>query len=177
MHSEVKRYRVGLFVRFDNAVMRRLLRSGVRIGTFAVLTVRGRKTGRPVSVPLVVFPYDGQRHLVASYGIVNWVRNLRAAGGRAELRRGRNVENVVAQELSPDEAGPVLSASLRAGPPGIPRPIVRLFRRYSVLPYLEVDMESSAEEFVRAARNHPVFSLDPPMNWLVIGCRNEESAL
>ena len=22
-----------------------------------------------------------------------------------------------------------------------------------------------------------VFSLDPPMNWLVIGCRNEESAL
>jgi hypothetical protein len=154
-----KPYRVGLFVRANNAVMRSLISAGVRIGTFAVLTVPGRRTGRPVSVPLVVFPYAGHDHLVASYGVVNWVRNLRAANGRADLRRGHATEKITAVELTAEQAGPILRFSLRAGPPGIPRPIVRIFRRYFVLPYLDVDMHSSDDDFVRAARNHPVFRL------------------
>ena len=154
-----KQYRVGLFVRSNNAVMRTLIRAGVRIGTFAVLTVRGRKTGRPVDVPLVVFPHDGDRYLVASYGVVNWVRNLRAASGMAELRRGNAIEKIRAVELPAEEAGPILKSSLHAGPPGIPRPIVRMFRRYSVLPYLDVDLYSSDDDFVRASRHHPVFEV------------------
>jgi deazaflavin-dependent oxidoreductase (nitroreductase family) len=156
-----RQYRVGVFVRANNAVMRSLIDIGVRIGTFAVLTVRGRKTGRPVNVPLVVFPHGDNRYLVASYGVVNWVRNLRAAHGRAELRRGGATETITAIELPADEAGPVLRASLRSGPPGVPRPIVWLFRRYFVLPYLEVDMDSTEADFVTAARNHPVFRVQP----------------
>ena len=152
-----KPYRVGVFVRSNNAVMRSLIRAGVRIGTFAVLTVPGRRTGRPVHVPLVVFPYGGNRHLVASYGVVNWVRNLRAADGRAELRRGRATEKITAIELSAEQAGPILRFSLQTGPPGIPRLIVRMFRRFFVLPYLDVDMNSSDDDFARSARNHPVF--------------------
>jgi len=152
-----KPYRVGVFVRSNNAVMRSLIRAGVRIGTFAVLTVPGRRTGRPVHVPLVVFPYSGNRHLVASYGVVNWVRNLRAADGRAELRRGRATEKITAIELSAEQAGPILRFSLQTGPPGIPRLIVRMFRRFFVLPYLDVDMNSSDDDFARSARNHPVF--------------------
>ena len=152
-----KPYRVGVFVRSNNAVMRSLIRAGVRIGTFAVLTVPGRRTGRPVHVPLVVFPYSGNRHLVASYGVVNWVRNLRAADGRAELRRGRATEKITAIELSAEQAGPILRFSLQTGPPGIPRLIVRVFRRFFVLPYLDVDMNSSDDDFARSARNHPVF--------------------
>ena len=150
-------YRVGVFVRSNNAVMRSLIRAGVRIGTFAVLTVPGRRTGRPVHVPLVVFPYSGNRHLVASYGVVNWVRNLRAADGRAELRRGRATEKITAIELSAEQAGPILRFSLQTGPPGVPRLIVRMFRRFFVLPYLDVDMNSSDDDFARSARNHPVF--------------------
>jgi deazaflavin-dependent oxidoreductase (nitroreductase family) len=156
-----KQYRVGVFVRANNAVMRSLIGVGVRIGTFAVLTVRGRKTGRPVNVPLVVFPHGDNRYLVASYGVVNWVRNLRAAHGQAELRRGGATETITAIELPAEEAGPVLRASLRSGPPGVPRPIVWVFRRYFVLPYLEVDMDSTEADFVRAARNHPVFRVQP----------------
>jgi deazaflavin-dependent oxidoreductase (nitroreductase family) len=152
-----KPYRVNLFVRSNNAVMRSLIRAGVRIGTFAVLTVPGRKTGRPVTVPLVVFPYCGNAYLVASYGVVNWVRNLRAAGGRAVLRRGRTSEKIAAVELPAEQAGPILRYSLQTGPPGIPLLIVRIFRRFFVLPYLDVDMDSSDDDFVRAARNHPVF--------------------
>ena len=150
-------YRVGVFVRSNNAVMRSLIRAGVRIGTFAVLTVPGRRTGRPVHVPLVVFPYSGNRHLVASYGVVNWVRNLRAADGRAELRRGRATDKITAIELSAEQAGPILRFSLQTGPPGVPRLIVRMFRRFFVLPYLDVDMNSSDDDFARSARNHPVF--------------------
>jgi deazaflavin-dependent oxidoreductase (nitroreductase family) len=152
-----KPYRVGVFVRSNNAVMRSLIGAGVRIGTFAVLTVPGRRTGRPVHVPLVVFPNGGNRYLVASYGVVNWVRNLRAADGRAELRRGRATEKITAIELSAEQAGPILRFSLQTGPPGIPRFIVRMFRRLFVLPYLDVDMNSSDDDFARSARNHPVF--------------------
>ena len=156
-----KPYRVGLFVRFNNAVMRSLIGAGIRIGTFAVLTVPGRKTGRPVNVPLVVFPHAGDRYFVAPYGVVNWVRNLRAADGRAELRRGRTTEKITAIELPPEQAGPILRSSLQTGPPGIPRPILRLFRRYSVLPYLDVDMNSPDDDFVRSAVRHPVFRAQP----------------
>ncbi|HEY6647018.1 MAG TPA: nitroreductase/quinone reductase family protein [Mycobacterium sp.] len=156
-----KPYRVGLFVRANNAVMRSLIRAGVRIGTFAVLTVAGRRTGRPVHVPLVVFSDGGNRYLVASYGIVNWVRNLRAADGRAELRRGHSTEKITTVELPPEQAGPILRISLQNGPPGIPRPIVRIFRRFFVLPYLDVDLNSSVDDFVRSAVNHPVFRVQP----------------
>ena len=156
-----KEYRVGVYVRSNNAVIRSLITPGVKIGTSAVLTVPGRKNGRPVDVPLVVFPHDTGRYLIASYGIVNWVRNLRAAGGHAELRRGRDTEKITAIELSDDEAGPILRVSLLAGPPGIPRPMVRIFRRFFVLPYLDVDMNSSDEDFVRTAPHHPVFRVEP----------------
>ena len=108
-------------------------------------------------VPLVVFPFAGNDYLVASYGVVNWVRNVRAADGRAELRRGHLSENITAVELAAEQAGPVLRFSLNTGPPGIPRLIVRIFRRYFVLPYLDVDMDSSDDDFVRSARTHPVF--------------------
>lgn len=156
-----KPYRVNLFVRANNAVMRSLIRVGIRIGTFAVLTLPGRKTGRAVHVPIVVFPDGENRYLVASYGVVNWVRNLRAADGRAQLRRGREAEMITATELPPEQAGPILRYSLRSGPPGIPQPIVRVFRRFFVLPYLDVGMDSSDDEFVRAARHHPVFRVQP----------------
>jgi len=156
-----KPYRVNLFVRFNNAVMRSLIRAGLRIGTFAVLTVPGRKTGRPLNVPLVVFTHGDNRYLVASYGVVNWVRNLRAADGRANLQSGHATEKISAIELPAEQAGPILRFTLQTGPPGIPRLIVRIFRRFLVLPYLDVDMDSSDDDFVRAARNHPVFRLQP----------------
>jgi hypothetical protein len=156
-----KPYRVGLFVRFNNAVMRSLIRAGVRIGTFAVLAVPGRNTGRPVHIPLVVFANGDDHYLVATYGIVNWVHNLRAADGRAELRCGRATETVTAIELPAERAAPILRYSLLNGPPGIPRVIVSVFRRFFVLPYLDVDMNSSDDDFVQSARNHPVFRLQP----------------
>ena len=158
--APAKQYRVGAFVKFNNAVMRLMIRAGIRFGTFAVLTVPGRKSGRPIDTPLVVFPHDGGRYLVATYGKVNWVRNIRANDGRATLAsQGRREDIVVATELPPEQAAPILQASLRNGPPGIPRPIVRAYRRFLVLPYLDVDTTSSLEDFEHSALGHPVFAV------------------
>jgi hypothetical protein len=80
---------------------------------------------------------------------------------RAELRRGRTTEKITTAELPPEQTGPILRISLQSGPPGIPRPIVRIFRRFFVLPYLDVDLNSPVDDFVRSAVNHPVFRVQP----------------
>jgi len=156
-----KQFRVGAFDRFNNAVMRLLLRVGVRFGTFAIMTVRGRKSGRPIATPLVVFEKDEKRYLVAPYGVVNWVRNVRAAAGEITLTHGRHTEEVTAVELSPAEAAPVFRHTLQTGPPRIPRLMFKAYRRFQVLPYLDVDMTSSLEEFERAVQTHPIFAVLP----------------
>lgn len=56
---------------------------GVRPEYLVALEVPGRRSGRIVSVPLVVAAVDGERYLVCMLGEeANWVRNVRAAGAR-----------------------------------------------------------------------------------------------
>src|SRR5450631_2180862 len=63
--------------------------AGVAPNLLVTLEVTGRKSGRIVSLPLVIVSVDGQRYLVSMLGDdVQWVRNVRAAGGRAVLRSG-----------------------------------------------------------------------------------------
>jgi deazaflavin-dependent oxidoreductase (nitroreductase family) len=152
-----RRYRVRTFVRVNNAVISSLLRLGVRAGDFALLTVRGRKSGKPITTPVAIFAQDGNRYLIAAYGMVNWVRNLRAAEGEATLTRGGRAETIHAIELPLKEAAVIFRDSLRSGPPGIPVPIIRVYRRFFVLPYLNVTANSSLDEFEREASTHPVF--------------------
>ncbi len=156
----VKQYRVNAFVRLNNAVISSLVRRGIKIGSFSLLTVRGRTSGKPIVTPLVIFVQDQQRYLIAAYGIVNWVRNLRAAGGEAALVCGRNTEKIRAIELEPAAAALVFRETLRSGPPGIPAvgiPFFHMYRSLFVLPYLGVTEHSSLEEFEREVLTHPVF--------------------
>lgn len=90
----------------------------------------------------MVFPHGDNDFLVATYGIVNWVGNIRAAHGRAQLVRRRQAETITAVVLAPEQAAPILRDSLHSGPRGIPRLIVRAYRRFLVLRYLDVDMNS-----------------------------------
>ena len=63
--------------------------SGVAPNYLVTLEVTGRKSGRTVSLPVVVAVVDGQRYLVSMLGEnVQWVHNVRATGGRAVLRSG-----------------------------------------------------------------------------------------
>ncbi len=152
-----KQYRVNAFVRINNAMTTSLLRLGIKMWSFSLLTVRGRKSGKPIVTPIAIFVQEGKRYLIASYGVVNWVRNLRAAGGEATLTQRRHSEKIRAIELSKDTAALVLRAALRSGPPGVPAVIFRVYRALLVLPYLDVTENSSLEEFEREVLTHPVF--------------------
>ena len=111
---------------------------------------------RPRSANIV---HEGKNYLIASYGLVNWVRNLRAAGEEAALTRIRHTEKIRAVELPPEEAAPIFWEALRSGPPGIPGVLIRGYRSFFVLPYLNVSMDSSLEEFESEVLTHPVFLL------------------
>ena len=73
------------FARWGNRLTIPLLRAGIKLvgaGHYPMylLTVRGRKSGKPRTVPIVLLEQHGKRYLAATYGSVNWVYNLRAAG-------------------------------------------------------------------------------------------------
>jgi len=142
-----------MFVRLGNILTTTLLRAGVKLVGFGkypmyLLTVRGRKSGLPRTTPIVIIQRNGKRYLASPYGIVDWVRNLRAAG-EAILTRGRRSEKFNARELPPKEAALVLREDVKDGNP---------FARY-----FQVTADSSLEEFERTAVRHPVFVLQSPL--------------
>src|SRR5437868_1072229 len=106
-----KTYHVNVATRMRDALLMTLLRAGVPMGTTSLLTVRGRTSGQPHTVPVIPVSQGGQRFLVAPYGVVQWVRNLRAAG-TATLTRGRRSEAISVTELPAQEAAPVLKQYL-----------------------------------------------------------------
>src|SRR5207245_4378944 len=85
-----------------NPIARRLLRVGVPLGPNALLTVRGRKTGQLRTTPVALVEVDDRRWIIGTFGDVNWVRNLRAAG-QATLTSNRRAQPVTAVELSTTE--------------------------------------------------------------------------
>jgi deazaflavin-dependent oxidoreductase (nitroreductase family) len=149
-----KTAQVPMFVRLGNILTLTLLRAGFKlvgpglvIGNYPMylLTVRGRKSGQPRTVALAIIERNGKRYVASPYGIVDWVRNLRAAG-EAILTRGRRSETVNARELPPKEAALVLREDIKGGNP---------FARY-----FGVTAESSLEDFERTTVSHPVFVLE-----------------
>ena len=71
-----------------------------------VLTVPGRKSGRPRSTPITPMHVDGTRYVVNGYPGADWVSNVRAAD-RVTLVQGRRTERVRMVELAPEEARPI----------------------------------------------------------------------
>ena len=81
-----------------------------------LLTVRGRKSGLPRTVPIAIWEHNGKRYVGSVFGIVDWVRNLRAAG-EAILTRGRRSESINVRELPQGEAARVLREDIKGGNP------------------------------------------------------------
>jgi len=109
------------------------------------LEVPGRRTGRPIQVPVVVADYEGERYLVSMLGAdANWVRNVRAAGGRAVLRRGRR-QAVLLVEVDAAERAPILRRYLALAP--------------GARPHVPVDRHAPVAEFARIAERYPVFRI------------------
>jgi deazaflavin-dependent oxidoreductase (nitroreductase family) len=73
------------------------------------LTVHGRRSGRPMRVPVIPVEHDGERYLVSTRGESEWVKNLRAAGGGQLTRRGRT-HGFAADEIPVEARPPVIEA-------------------------------------------------------------------
>ncbi|HEX6173039.1 MAG TPA: nitroreductase family deazaflavin-dependent oxidoreductase, partial [Candidatus Binatia bacterium] len=104
-------YRLGLWRRLVNRIIRALLRIRVSPPHTYLLTVGGRKSGQPYSTPVTLVEEAGERWLVAPYGEVSWVRNARAAK-QVTLSRGRRFDTVRIVELAAEDAAPVLKKYL-----------------------------------------------------------------
>jgi F420H(2)-dependent quinone reductase len=119
--------------------------AGIGPSRIAAVEVRGRRTGRRLSFPVVVADYEGERYLVAMLGReANWVRNVRAAGGRAVLRHGRR-ESVVLEEVDASVRGPILRRYLEVAPGG--------------RAHFPIDQRAPLEQFEQIAERYPVFRI------------------
>jgi deazaflavin-dependent oxidoreductase (nitroreductase family) len=137
-------YRLTLGRRLVNAAMRAALWLGVAPKRYALLTVRGRKSGRQFSTPVILLDRADGRWLVSPYGERAWVKNARAAG-QVTLSRGRRRATIPITEVGAEQAAPVLKDYLAR------TPITR--------PFFDVPPDASLAEFVREAPRHPVFRL------------------
>jgi deazaflavin-dependent oxidoreductase (nitroreductase family) len=93
-----------------NTVLMTLARTGLGMKDLTVLTVPGRRSGKPRSTPLSVLELDRQRYVLEGFPGADWARNVRAAGGHATVTTGKRREQVRLVELDAAEALPVLRA-------------------------------------------------------------------
>jgi deazaflavin-dependent oxidoreductase (nitroreductase family) len=142
------------FNRWRNLLITPLPHAGVKLvgpGRYPLylLTVRGRKSGQPRTIPIAQMEQQGKRYLAATYGIVDWVRNLRKAQ-EAILMRGRRAETVTARELSKREAALELQAKIKRTP----------LARYMAARFYGVTADTPLELCEQAMLTHPIFVLE-----------------
>jgi hypothetical protein len=130
------------YARFWNVAFR----LGLLPRRWVTLEVRGRRTGRVTRFPVGMSDVGGQWYLVSMLGEGNWVQNVRAAGGRANLRR-RKARPVRLVEIPVEERAPVIRRYVGRVPGG--------------RPHIPVDRHEPVGAFKPIASNYPVFRVEP----------------
>lgn len=106
------------------------------------LEVEGRRSHQTIRLPLVIADHNGQRYLVAMLGRnTQWLRNVRAADGRAVLVHGIR-EAVRLEEVYAGECGPIIRRYLQCAP--------------GARPHIPVGLRAADEAFDRIAPDFPV---------------------
>ncbi len=141
------------FVRAPNGLVRRLMRLGLPMGPNVPMTIRGRTSGLPRTVPVAVSEISGRRYVIGAYGDVQWVRNLRAAGVATIRRNGREV-SVAAAELDPVAARAFFAETIPGYIAHFPK-LGRAFLR-TLFRLVAPDLLSNPD---KAAATRPVFEL------------------
>jgi deazaflavin-dependent oxidoreductase (nitroreductase family) len=119
---------------------------GVAPNYLVTLEVRGRRSGRLIRLPLVMVAVEGERFLVSMLGAeVDWVRNVKAAGGNVTLRHGQR-EEVHLEEVAADQRAPVLKAYLKLAP--------------GARPHLPIHKDAPLSEFEQLSTQFPVFRVE-----------------
>ena len=111
----------------------------------ATLEVTGRTSGRTISLPIAIVVVEGQRYVVSMLGEnVQWVKNMRAAGGRAIIRSGSR-EEVRLEEVPVDQRAPILKGYLKRAP--------------GARAHVSVDMNAPLADFEKIAGAYPTFRI------------------
>ena len=80
------------------------------VGGAETLSIVGRQSGEPEKIPVIPVEYEGSRYIVSTRGESDWVRNLRAAGGKGQLGKGGSVEMFQATEVPVEQRPPIIEA-------------------------------------------------------------------
>ena len=135
--------RPGRLARLLNRGQAALHSAGIWPKRLATLEVAGRRSGRRISLPVVIADHDGERYLVAMLGEgAGWVANVRAAGGSAVLRHGRR-EEVRLEEIASADRAPILRRYLDVAA--------------GARAHFPVDRRAPLSEFEAIAPHYPVF--------------------
>jgi hypothetical protein len=134
--------RPGWSARITNRFAALSLAKGIGPSGAATIEVRGHKSGRIISFPVVVADYQGERYLVSMLGHnANWVRNLRA-DNHAVLVRGRREEVTLVEDQSGNRAA-ILRRYLELAP--------------GARPFFTIDRHAPLDDFERIVDQYPVF--------------------
>jgi deazaflavin-dependent oxidoreductase (nitroreductase family) len=136
--------------RAANHAVRVMSRIGLAMGPVCVLTMPGRRSGKPRSTPVSPLTVSGGRYVVAGRPDSDWASNVRAAG-RAQLSRGRRREDVTLTEVTDRK---LKEQVMRAYPREVPRG-APMFVQFGVASSTDPDA------FVAAASQVAVFEIRP----------------
>jgi len=129
-----------------NKAFARLASLGLTPKDTVTLEVRGRRSGRVRTNVVTWVEWEGERYLVSPRGESEWVRNVRAAGGEATIRRGRR-EGVRLEEVPAAERAPILKAYLGK-------------TAMATRQHFGIDPKAHLSVFEGIAARHPVFRVE-----------------
>jgi deazaflavin-dependent oxidoreductase (nitroreductase family) len=131
-----------------NRVVALTTRAGISVLGSRVLEVRGRKTGLARRTPVNLLSLDGRQYLVSPRGESEWVRNVRADGGKLDLLLGSKRQHYLCHEVPDADKVDVLRGYLRRW-----KAEVGVF-------FDGVGPDSTDDQIRGIAHKHPVFRLE-----------------
>lgn len=141
-----RNWRPTRFGRMWNGAYAWLAGLGLTPGLLVNLQVKSQSNDHLCSTILVGASYEGSRYVVSMLGENSeWVKNVRAAGGRAFIKRGR-LQPVVLKEVPVEDRAPILKAWSQVATSG--------------RQHLPVSHEAPVAAFAAIAPNYPVFRID-----------------
>ncbi|MEU8662702.1 nitroreductase/quinone reductase family protein [Actinoplanes philippinensis] len=120
--------------------------AGLTPRRWITLEVPGRRSGRPTRFPLGMAEWQGDWYLVPMLGgDCNWVRNVRAAGHRAVIRR-RGARPCLLTEVPTADRAPILRSFVQQVP--------------GARPHVPAERTAPLEAFAAIAAGYPAFRVD-----------------
>ena len=141
-----RRGRPNILAKIQNRGWAILHSLGIFPDRFVTLEVTGRKSGKIVSFPLAMTVINGERYLVSMLGEeTNWVRNVRAASGKARLVHGIS-EQVFLEEVDIRQRAPILKTYLQLAP--------------GARPHIPISKDAPISEFEKIVIKYPIFRVE-----------------